>query len=397
MEEKSSSMSVRLPVVQVIGPTPPPHHGVSVATEVLLSALPSDHFRIVHLDTADRRGIAFVNQPDLWDFVLFVRQWLSHVLALLVHRPHISYLPLSQSRIGFIRDSLFIVPALLCNAAIVVHMHGANFDQVYRTGGPLFQWYVDRILERVRKFVVLGEMLRPIFERWAEPGQIAVVPNGVPEGNLRGPAPEGSPKASIFRIVFLSTLKPAKGLFVLLEALALVVQQQSDFECHIAGPWAGAGVEQNARTRVRELGLESHVMFCGVLTGDAKMQFLKSGDVFVFPGVQQEGQPLAVLEAMCAGLPVIATDRGCLRETVVDGVTGFVVPPNSSQAIADRIIHLMRDSHARRRLAAESRGRYEREYTMSVFAARMADLFAQVIHSNGPETVSSASPQHWNT
>lgn len=389
-------MNVQLPVLQIIGPTPPPYHGVSVATEVLLDAMPSDRFRIVHLDTADRRGIAYVNQPDLKDVGLFLRQWGSHVKTLLIHRPKISYLPLSQSRIGFLRDSLFILPALLSKTAVVVHLHGANFEQVYQTGGPLFQGYVDWILRRVSKFVVLGEMLRPIFDRWATPGATAVVPNGVPEGNTNMQEARLHLKTSTFRIVFLSTLKPAKGLFVLLEALALVAQQQDDFECHIAGPWAAAHDEGDARARVVELGLESRVRFCGVLTGDEKMQFLKNGDVFVFPGVQQEGQPLAVLEAMCAGLPVIATDRGCLRETVIDGVTGYVVSPNSSKEIAHYIIRLMRNPQERLALAAKSRDRYEREYTMSVFAARMADLFAQVLLSDYHKSLSPTGVYHWN-
>jgi glycosyltransferase involved in cell wall biosynthesis len=84
---------------------------------------------------------------------------------------------------------------------------------------------------------------------------------------------------------------------------------------------------------------------------------------------------------MCAGLPVIATDRGCLRETVVEGVTGFIVPPNSPEAIAERLLYLIRSPEERHRIAKNARFRYEEEYTMPVFAARMADLFAQVIQS----------------
>ena len=367
--------------ILIVGPSPPPYHGVSVATKVLLDSLSSEHFSVVHLDTADRRGIAHVDQPDLWDVLLFIRQWIVHVTNIVRKRPQICYLPLSQSRIGFVRDSFFMIPAFLAGSAVVTHLHGANFDQVYEHGGRVFKQYVDFILKRVAKFVVLGEMLKPIFSTWAKPDSIAVVPNGVPESSQARAIRYESGTSSKFRVMFLSTLSRQKGLFVLLDTISLVAREYPDVEFHIAGLWWGTGTEEEAREQLLATQQTARVIFHGLLSGDDKMQFLRSGDVFVFPGIQQEGQPLTVLEAMCAGLPVIATDRGCLRETVVEGVTGFIVPPNSPEAIAERLLYLIRSPEERHRIAKNARFRYEEEYTMPVFAARMADLFAQVIQS----------------
>ena len=179
-------MATRKETIQIIGPTPPPYHGVSVATQVLLDALPSEQFSVIHLDTADRRGIAYVDQPDLWDVLLFIRQWLLHVKILLLKRPRVCYLPVCQSRIGFLRDSLFMIPAFVTQSVVIAHLHGANFGEVYEGAGRVFKWYMDGILKRVDKFVVLGEMLKPIFHNWAHPESIAVVPNGVPEPFPRG-------------------------------------------------------------------------------------------------------------------------------------------------------------------------------------------------------------------
>ena len=389
-------MTTRNDTIEVIGPTPPPYHGVSVATQVLLDALPHSQLAVVHLDTADRRGIAHVDQPDLWDVFLFIRQWFTHLFILLRKRPRICYLPLSQSRVGFLRDSLFMVPAFLTGSAVVAHLHGANFYQVYEGSGTAFKWYVDQVLKRVAKFVVLGDMLKPIFHRWASPESIAVVPNGVPELSTDGSPDAHSVRSAGPRIVFLSTLSRNKGLFVLLDAVPLVVQEFPTAEFHIAGPWWGADTERLVRAQLEQGNVSSQVIFHGQLAGAKKMAFLRSGDLFVFPGIQQEGQPLTVLEAMCAGLPVIATDRGCLRETVMEGETGFVVPPNSPTAIAERILLLLREPHIRQRLGANARLRYEREYTMPLYAARMADLFAQVSQSDYHENPKSMDSRHWS-
>lgn len=383
--------------ILIIGPTPPPFHGVSAATRILLDSLASQRFSVIHLDTADRRGIAHVDQPDLWDVLLFLRQWVACLFMLVRNRPQICYLPLSQSRIGFIRDSFFMLPAFFVEASVVAHLHGGNFDQVYAQGGRVFQRYVDVVLRRVAKYVVLGNMLKPMFSPWATPECVAVVPNGVPDffATERGEKETGNPAK--FRVVFLSTLSRQKGLFVLIDAMALVAAESPEAELHIAGPWWGTGTEEMAHRQVLATRLTERVIFHGPLVGENKMRFLRLGDVFVFPGLQQEGQPLTVLEAMSAGLPVIATDRGCLRETVVENVTGFIVPPNSPIAIAERLLFFIRDRSAQEKFGRNARRRYEQEYTMSIFAARMGDVFSHVMRPDCQENQTEMKSTHGST
>jgi glycosyltransferase involved in cell wall biosynthesis len=225
-------------------------------------------------------------------------------------------------------------------------------------------------------------MLKPNFHLWATAENIAVIPNGVPEFSPTLGNKKEITALDPVRVLFLSTLSRQKGLFMLLDSGSLVIRECPNVEFHIAGPWLGSDTEELARTQLVSTGLTPHVFFHGALVADAKVEFLESGDIFVFPGIQQEGQPLVVLEAMCAGLPVIATDRGCLRETVVEGVTGYIVPPHAPDAIAARVLQLIRDPVGRKTLGQNARLRYEQEYTLPVFAARMADLFAQVIRSD---------------
>ena len=88
---------------------------------------------------------------------------------------------------------------------------------------------------------------------------------------------------------------------------------------------------------------------------------------------------MTVLEAMSEGLPVVATDRGCIKETVIDGTTGFIVPPNSPEAIAEKIIRLIRDPALRDRMAADALMRVGQCYTVERFADRLGEAFRQTI------------------
>ena len=120
-------------ILLVIGPTPPPFHGVAVAVETLLQSSITEQFRVHHLDLADRRGIQHVNKPDFYDVVLFCRQWLTLVGLLLRIRPTLTYLVLSQSTVGFVRDSLLLWPAYFRGCHLVLHLHGGNFMNWFLT------------------------------------------------------------------------------------------------------------------------------------------------------------------------------------------------------------------------------------------------------------------------
>ena len=349
--------------------------------QILLASPLAEAFRLVHLDISDRRGINHIDQPDLHDVFLFVKQFLRNLAFILRERPALFYLPISQTRLGFLRDSLFILPALLMRIPVVLHLHGAHFDVMYDGAGPTWRTYMGLILGRVSRFVVLGEMLRPIFSRWASPDKISVIPNGVRlDSAPKEPAPisrrrDGDP----FRVIFLSSLGRQKGLFVLLQAIPSVEKSCPGAEFLIAGPWWGKTTQREAEDCVALLDITEKVRFVGPLTGQQKSAFLQSGSLFVFPGIQQEGQPMTVLEAMSEGLPVIATDRGCLKETVIDGVTGFIVPPNSPEAIAEKIIHLIQHPALRDQMAANAFMRVGHCYTVEQFANRLGEAFRQTM------------------
>ena len=140
----------------IIGPTPPPYHGVAVAMQTLLQSSLVDRFRVSHLDLADRRGIQHVNKPDLHDVVLFCQQWIKLISILVRKRPAATYLVLSQSTIGFIRDSLLLWPAFISGSRLVLHLHGGNFREWFLDRSWLMRTYVRTVLGRASRVVVVG-------------------------------------------------------------------------------------------------------------------------------------------------------------------------------------------------------------------------------------------------
>jgi glycosyltransferase involved in cell wall biosynthesis len=234
--------------------------------------------------------------------------------------------------------------------------------------------YVKMVLGCVTQAIVLGDSLKGQFYGLIDEKRIAVVPNGIDRSKANA-AKRVSRTPSRFRVLHLSTLSRLKGALILLQAVPLVIGQRKDVEFVFAGPWSHLEDQRWADEFISGQGIESYVSFAGQVDGEEKQALYDSADVFVFPGVQQEGQPLVVIEAMAAGVPVIFTDRGCLRDTVSDGEGGLEVPIGDVHLLAERILWLLNHPEQMRLMGACARDRYEAMYTKDRHIKRMIDVF----------------------
>ncbi len=376
------------PRLLIIGPTPPPYHGVAVAIETLLNSRLSEAFDVAHLELADRRGIGHVNKPDLHDVWLFLRQWLRLLRLLITHRPHAVYVVLSQTTIGFVRDSLLLWPAALSGARIVLHLHGGALRSWYESRWPPMRAYVRAVMSMVSKMIVLGESLRETVAGLLPDDRIAVVPNGV-EIPWEEPAHELPCGTRPWRVLHLNTLNRMKGTLVLLAAIPTVLRHRKDVAFVFAGSWSHPLHREVAEWYIRQHRLDPYVTFLGEVTGSDKAACLEDADIFVFPGIQQEGQPLVVLEAMAAGLPIVYTNQGCLRETVVNGECGVEVYTNDPYDLAVRICALLDHPEDQRQFGRNARRRCQLHYEKSRHIDRMISTLEEVLADHSSRRTAS--------
>ncbi len=384
-------MSQRIPLL-VIGPTPPPFHGVAVAVQTLLNSTIVGQFRVLHLELADRRGIQHVNRPDFHDVLLFLRQW-SKLLALLIRqRPRVVYLVISQTTVGFIRDSLFMWTAALFDGRVVIHLQGGDFGRWYDSRSRSLKTYVRLVMTLVNRAIVLGESLKPAFAGLVPPERISVVPNGVDwwGGTSSHRRNRGVPH---WRVLHLSILNKMKGTLVFLQAVPGVLRRRTDVEFICAGPWSHPDHQREAVDWIAQCDLWSVITMTGEMDARLKRALFESADLFVFPGVQQEGQPLVVLEAMAAGLPILFTDRGCLKETVTDGESGLEVRANDPDHLAERILWMLDHPEEMARLGDNARRRYAAHYTRERYVEQLSRVFTLVAGEPGSKSFESQNSQ----
>ena len=166
-----------------------------------------------------------------------------------------------------------------------------------------------------------------------------------------------------------------KGHDVFLNAWQVVVQRFPDAVALLIGEGqARAELEQ----RVAELGLGQAVRLLG--SRDDARALLGLVDLVVHPS-QQEGFSNAILEAMAAGKPVVATDVGGNPEAVVDGVTGLLVPPGDPGGLATAIIRLLGDPASREAFGKAGRARAAELFTLDGMIRKYEGLYERLIKS----------------
>jgi glycosyltransferase involved in cell wall biosynthesis len=182
-------------------------------------------------------------------------------------------------------------------------------------------------------------------------------------------------------VLAVGRLVSLKGHAVLLEAIADLIRSGEPVRATIVGD----GPRRTPlERRARELGVAAHVSFAGTVGQDEIGDFYEHADVFCLPSFI-EGIPVVLVEAMAAGVPVVASHITGIPELVHDGSSGLLVPPGRADLLADALRTLLRDPDRRAELAAEGRRRVSLEFELTASAGRLRDVMDRhgVFHAAG--------------
>jgi glycosyltransferase involved in cell wall biosynthesis len=226
-----------------------------------------------------------------------------------------------------------------------------------------------------RVVAVSEAVKRSLVDYWKlEESRVRVIRNGIDARRFRAPrVAEGEtpyfPRDCRFRLGSVGRLERQKGFDVLLDALARVRGEEAGGALAVAGEGSLRGALEE---RARGLGLAESARFAGAVPDIAS--FFAGLDLFVLPS-RWEGLPLTLLEAMAAGVPVVATAVDGSAEAVRDGIDGLLVPPENPEALASAILSVRRDPGAARRRAETARSRVEAEFTEERMIERYREAY----------------------
>jgi glycosyltransferase involved in cell wall biosynthesis len=277
--------------------------------------------------------------------------------------------------------NVFAVPfARLAGASIVVAS--------IRDTGDLLTPMQTRLQKLVCRFadcvLVNAEAIREsLIEQGYDPSKIVVIRNGIALSNFaRGERNAalrrdlGFPSSARLVAVF-SRLNPMKGVEYFLDAAIILAERFPDVRFLVAGD---GGSRKELEDRACRLGLGPRIVFAG-FRSDVR-ELLSEAAISVLPSLS-EGTSNTLLESMAAGIPVIATRVGGNPEVIEDGVSGLLVPPRDSAAIAAAMIRLLEDEDLALRLGQAGMRRVSELFSLSGSVQQTEHLYQRLVEVKG--------------
>jgi sugar transferase (PEP-CTERM/EpsH1 system associated) len=253
---------------------------------------------------------------------------------------------------------------------VLVHTkHGRNYPDSRRAvaWNRLASWLSDRVVPVSDDSAEVAAEVERVPRR-----KIQVIRNGIDLGAF--PAPAGARPGAGMRAIHVARLNDlAKDQTTLLRAARLVADLEPGFRLTVVGD----GPDQARLLALsEELGLGEHVCFLGFRSDVSAL--LGAADVFVLSSLT-EGISLTLLEAMAAGLPVVATDVGGNREVVVPGQTGLLVPAGSPAALAGAVLEVLHRPEQAQAMGAAGRRRVEEQFSLRHTVAQYERLYLELL------------------
>ncbi len=268
---------------------------------------------------------------------------------------------------SYYRKSLFIKAAKRAGKKIVIHQHGGDFETFYeKEQNEKGREKIRQVLGMGDVFLVLSPVLEQFFKGILDPSKVILFPNAVPVTS------DIEKEYGKQRILFLGRLCKEKGLWELFSILPQLHEQFPQMRLLLGGIWEDEELREEAEK------MKEYVTDLGWLQGEAKKDYLRISDLFVFP-TYFEGQPVSVLEAMAYQCGIVATNVGGIPQMIEPEQTGLLIEPKDPEGLKAALQKLLSDPGLCERLGKNAGAKVQKEFSIEKSLQELIKIYQQLL------------------
>lgn len=349
---------------------PPPIHGSSMVGKwINESELINNTFDCRYINILSSKSVKNTGKLSFQKICGMILLYIKLFYELVFHRPNKVYLALTSKGFAFYRDVFFVFLIKLFRVKIIYHLHNKGIKQnsKYRFNRLLYHFVFKNT-----KVILLSKNLYFDVEQYVKLDNINICPNGIPDINQEELLYLNKEISNLPKILFLSNLIESKGVYILLEALKILKDKNTNFEAIFVGG-EGDITKEMFNQKILELDLSDYVKYLGKKYGKEKDIIFKKVNMFVFP-TYEDCFPLVLIEAMQYEIPIVSCPEGGVPDIVENGNNGFLVPIKNPLALSDAIERLILNSSLRLKMGKKGRIKFLNEYTLSKFENNLTEI-----------------------
>jgi glycosyltransferase involved in cell wall biosynthesis len=329
--------------ILISGALPPPMGGVGFYYQTLLNSTLPEQVNLTFVQTSSQnRELSSTGKATITNLIAAIEDCWRFTKAVIVGHPQLAHISTAIG-LSFVKHSYCVVIARLFGSRVLLHPH-CSLAVLYYERSKLWKWYFRQVIMVTNGVVVLSN-------EWLKLGSIIrdrkvyYLPNAIDLKLYRNVEKKHIAADSVTKhcnVLYLGYIGKLKGSFDLLDAAFTIRSKGMDMTIDLVG---GALVPEELdqlREKIAALRLEDFVRLHPLAYGREKLNFFQEANIFVYPSYN-EGMPMAVLEAMACGLPIVASRVGGLPDLVQDGINGILVEPGKPEQLSSALCKLAND------------------------------------------------------
>lgn len=359
-------MPVKPKKVLFLTQLPPPLHGASVVNKAIQDSQTINQvFDTTFINISPAKDLSDIGKFSFSKVLIFLHIVYESIRVFLKLRPDLVYLTLSPHGLAFYKDGLIAISLKALGGKLVFHMHGKGIHN--RAENSLLKRKLYRLVFKEVDVIHLAECLfHDIDDVRDKSKSITAIANGIASADESG----SFPKEDKFIFIYLSNIIRSKGADILVRAAGLMpAEYQSRFQVKIIGKPSDARYALEIEQLISENAF-NNIRLLGPIYGQEKTNELTAAHAFVLP-TKNDCFPLAILEAMAAGLPVISTNEGAIPEIVDHGITGDIIENCAPEDLKNAMIKYIEDPEYSISCARASKTKFEANYTKEIFEEKL--------------------------
>ncbi len=256
------------------------------------------------------------------------------------------------------------------NIPDIIHLHGSEFKKWFDESDDKKKEQIQTLLKESAGFIVLGDKWNKAVKEIEPKTNTVVVSNTVhiPDYTVEWKQP--------FTVLFMGVLIKRKGVADLINAIYLLNKENKLDNVRLV--IAGSGAEEaELKAMCTQFGLDNYIEFAGWTAGEKKEKLFRESQMLVLPSYN-EGLPIAILEAISCGMPVVATNVGDISSAVIDGENGYLIEPGDVLAIKQAIEKIVWDLEVFNKMVTASRQLAESGFSDEKYFSCINDLYKEI-------------------
>ncbi len=378
MKSKNNRSSTKIRVL-VTGAIPPPMGGVAFYYQTLLHSSLAQLVDLHFVQTSSqKRELSNTGKPTLSNLFYAMADCWNFTRMLVTTHPQIVDIGTSYG-FSFIKNSICAAISRVFGCRVLIHPH-CSVAVLYYERSKLWKSIFLKVMRLTDGMIVLSKewfQLKSIMadnQMYYLPVAIDISPySDIAEFHL-----SDNKNSSAEKVLYLGYIGKAKGSFDLLEAAISIRDRHVPLSIDVVGGALNPDEFQRLKEQIISTKMENRVTLHPLTVGPEKFDFFKKAEIFIFPS-HYEGMPIAVLEAMACGLPVIATKVGGVPDLIQDGVNGILIEPGKPEQLAAALISLVNDGHLRNKLGNMSYQIARENFGIEQHVAKLVQIYRRVL------------------